>query len=208
MLATINETQAVFFTRELVSVDPATGKVRFSHHWRPAMRASVNACTPVILATSCLPPPATAKAPLFGRRRRRIKTVWTNDTSMSCHYSSCVVKNGLYWLPRPTGRADCAVDFKTGRVHWSQPGLRSGTVTLAGDLLVLSERGELVRAAASANGVPGQATRPHHQRRSPRLPGLSPGRFYFRDGETLRCLQLKQPWSLACAMDTTVSSLA
>ena len=50
MLATINETlQAVFFTREgLVSVDPATGKVRFNHHWRPAMRASVNACTPVI----------------------------------------------------------------------------------------------------------------------------------------------------------------
>jgi outer membrane protein assembly factor BamB len=200
VLATINETQqAVFFTREgLVSVDPAIGKVRFSHHWRPAMRASVNACTPVILGDLVFASTSYGKgATLLAVDGAELKTVWTNDTSMSCHYSSCVMNNGLLFgfHGRQEAGADLrCVDFKTGRVHWSQPGLRSGTVTRAGDdLLVLTERGELIRAAALANEfqVKQRARITRGEVRA--YPALAQGRFYFRDGETLRCLQLKQP---------------
>ena len=86
------------------------------------------------------------------------------------------------------------MDFKTGRVHWSQPGLRSGTVTRVGDdLLVLTERGELIRTAALANEflVKQRARITRGEVRA--YPALAQGLFYFRDGETLRCLQLKQP---------------
>ena len=162
------------------------------------MRASVNACTPVILGDLVFASTSYGKgATLLAVDGADLKTVWTNDTSMSCHYSSCVVKNGLLFgfHGRQEAGADLrCVDFKTGRVHWSQPGLRSGTVTLAGDdLLVLSERGELVRAAASANGfqVKQRARITRGEVRA--YPALAQGRFYFRDGETLLCLQLKQP---------------
>ena len=67
-------------------------------------------------------------------------------------------------------------------------------MTLAGDdLLVLTERGELVRAAASVNEfkVKQRARITHGEVRA--YPALAQGRFYFRDGETLRCLQIKHP---------------
>ena len=197
VLATINaKPQAVFFTREgLVSVDPATGKVHFSHHWRPAMHASVNACTPVVSGNRVFASTSYGKgATMLAVNDGKLETVWANDTSLSCHYSSCVVKDGyLYGFHgRQEAGADLrCVEFKTGRVLWSQPGLRSGTVTLAGDdLLVLTERGELVRAEASP-----KAFRIKQRARVTRgevraFPALANGRFYFRDGDKLVCLQL------------------
>ena len=101
------------------------------------MRASVNACTPVILGDLVFASTSYGKgATLLAVDGAELKTVWTNDTSMSCHYSSCVMNNGLLFgfHGRQEAGADLrCVDFKTGRVHWSQPGLRSGTVTRAGD---------------------------------------------------------------------------
>ena len=72
---------------------------------------------------------------------------------MSCHYSSCVVKNGLLFgfHGRQEAGADLrCVDFKTGRVHWSEPGLRSALSCAGDDLLVLPTR-RADRAAAVAN---------------------------------------------------------
>src|SRR5262249_35760965 len=40
----------LFFTRDgLLSLDPANGKVRFTHRWRPRINESVNAAMPVLL---------------------------------------------------------------------------------------------------------------------------------------------------------------
>ena len=176
-------------------LDPATGKVHFSHHWRPAMHASVNACTPVVSGNRVFASTSYGKgATMLAVNDGKLETVWANDTSLSCHYSSCVVKDGyLYGFHgRQEAGADLrCVEFKTGRVLWSQPGLRSGTVTLAGDdLLVLTERGELVRAEASP-----KAFRIKQRARVTRgevraFPALANGRFYFRDGDKLVCLQL------------------
>ena len=52
-------------------------------------------------------------------------------------------------LETPTLRC---VDLKTGSVRWKKD-LMAATITLAADdLLILTERGELIRAAASPDG--------------------------------------------------------
>ncbi len=194
-----NQAHAVFFTREgLVSVHPATGKVHFRHLWRPAMNASVNACTPVVLGNLVFASTSYGKgATVLAVQENDLETVWANDTSLSSHYASCVINNGFLFgfHGRQEAGADLrCVDFKTGRVRWSQPGLRSGTVTLAGEeLLVLTERGELIRAAAKPNAfqVNQRARVTRGEVRA--YPALAHGRFYFRDGDTLRCVQLNLP---------------
>ena len=72
---------------------------------------------------------------------------------MSNHYATSVYSGGyLYGFHgrqefNPSFRA---VDLKTGAVKWSVDRYRAGSVTLAGDrLLIARETGELVLAAAS-----------------------------------------------------------
>ena len=89
-----------------------------------------------------------------------------------------------------------AVDLKTGKVQWSVDRFRAGTVTLAGDkLLILRETGELVLAAATP-----QAFRPLAQAQilPPTIranPALADGFLYVRNTDTpepvLVCLDLR-----------------
>ena len=115
---------------------------------------------------------------------------------MSCHYSSCVTLNGyLYGFHgRQEAGADLrCIELKTGRVLWSQPGLRSGTLTLANmEILVLTERGELVRIAASPKEykIKQRARVTHGEVRA--FPALAQGYFYFRTGKKLTCLDLRE----------------
>ena len=87
------------------------------------------------------------------------------------------------------------VELQTGKVRWSQSGLSGANVLLAGDqLLVLTETGQLIRAAAAPGKfqeiaraqILGSGVRAY--------PALADGRFYARDKGRLVCVDLrKQP---------------
>jgi hypothetical protein len=91
-----------------------------------------------------------------------------------------------------------SVELATGAVKWSVDKFHAGTVTLAGDkLLVLRETGELILANASP-----QAFRPLAQAQilPPTIratPALSDGFLYVRNTDTpeatLVCLDLRGP---------------
>ncbi len=89
----------IFFTRQgIVSVDPATGAVRFSKRWRSRMNASVNAATPVVVDdqlffTSCY----DTGAILVRAARDGIEEVWSNDRSLSCHFGTPVYHDGCLY---------------------------------------------------------------------------------------------------------------
>ena len=113
---------------------------------------------------------------------------------MSCHYSSCVTLDGyLYGFHgrQEAGASLRCVELKTGRVLWNQPGLRSGTLTLANkEILVLTERGELVRISASPKNF-NVLQRSKVTREEVRaFPALAHGRFYFRGEKKLICIDL------------------
>ena len=199
VLSTImGKSNALFFTRKgLVSLNPVTGKVHFSHPWRPSMNASVNACTPIAVGNLIFVSTSYGKgATVLTVKENAIETLWSGDKSMSCHYSSCVTLNGyLYGFHgRQEAGADLrCIELKTGRVLWSQPGLRSGTLTLANmEILVLTERGELVRIAASPKEykIKQRARVTHGEVRA--FPALAQGYFYFRTGKKLTCLDLRE----------------
>jgi hypothetical protein len=85
------------------------------------------------------------------------------------------------------------VDFKTGKVRWQKDDFGAATLTLAGDqLLILTERGELIRTKASPTGFQPIARAevfPNHIRS---YPALANGLLYARSKDKLFCLDLRK----------------
>jgi len=146
---------AVFFTRQgLVGLDPASGAVLFQRVWRSRSAASVNAASPIVDGDRIfISASYETGAALLKVQGRTLAEIWSSDEAMSNHYATSVVHNGvLYGFHgrqefNPSFRA---VDLDSGKVRWSVDRFHAGTVTLAGDsLLILKETGELLLAPAS-----------------------------------------------------------
>ena len=197
ILAVINDMpQAIFFTRDgVVSTNPMAGKINFSHPWRPAINASVNACTPVAVGNLIFVSTSYGKgATVLAVDGKKLETVWSSDQSLSCHYSSVVHHDGHLYGFHGRQERGCdlrCVELKTGKVKWSFPGLRAGSVTLAGkELLVLTERGELVRGPASPNAFRPTARVQLMGATVRAYPALANGKLYVRNGRELVCVQV------------------
>jgi outer membrane protein assembly factor BamB len=189
----------IFFTRQgIVSLDPANGHVRFSKRWRSRMDASVNAAAPVVMGdqlffTACY----DTGAIVVRAKKAGIEELWSNDRSLSSHFSTPVYHDGyLYGFD---GRQDFGmvefrcIEAKTGKVRWSRDGFGCASMILAeGNLIVLSERGELVLVECKSDkyrekaraGVLTGPCRAHL--------ALANGRLYARDNAKLVCWNLKK----------------
>ena len=193
--------RVVFFTRQAVVVlDPKTGQVISQRGFRSPSQTSVNAATPIVLGNQIFVS-ATYEtgATVLQLEGSRFTPLWQSDEALSNHYATSVYANGyLYGFHgrqefNPSFRA---VDFKTGAVKWSEDQFHAGTVTLAGDrLLILRETGELLMAQATP-----EAFRPiaRAQILPPTLrsyPAVSDGFLYARNNDTksdtLICLDLR-----------------
>ncbi len=182
----------------LIGADPATGKVLFQLPFRPPQHASVTGATPIISDDHIFISAAyDTGAQLLRLRDGKPEKVWSNNESLSLHYSTPALRDGfLYGLHGrhdfPGGTELRCVEWKTGKVRWGKPGLSGANVLLAGDsLLVLTENGELVRVAADPEKF-------HELERAQILgrgvrayPALANGLFYARDKDKLVCVDLK-----------------
>ena len=199
MAATIGgRRSAIFLTRDnLIGLDPATGAIHFQRRWRARNAASVNAATPLVVGDSIFV--SAEYGPGAGVVRvegSKLMDLWASDEVLSNHYATSVYHGGyLYGFHgrQEFGPSLRAVEFKTGSVKWSQDQFRAGSITLAGDkLLVIRESGEMILAPASpqafkpiarAQILPG-VVRP--------LPALADGFVYVRNDNTLVCLDLRR----------------
>jgi len=196
--ATVGNLRSVFcLTRNgLLVVDPANGNVRFEFPWRARIQASVNAATPLIVSDLVfISASYQTGAALLQLAGSELKKVWSSDDVLSNHYASSVVLDGyLYGFHgrQEQGPSLRSVQLQTGKVMWSVDSFGSGTVTLAGEqLLVMKENGELLivaatmkafRPIAKAQIVPGTVRA---------YPALAQGRLYVRNENTLICVSLK-----------------
>jgi outer membrane protein assembly factor BamB len=192
---------ALFFTRQgLIGLDPATGAVRFERMWRSRSASSVNAASPLVVGNLVFVSATyDTGAAVFRVQGNQLAQLWASDDALSNHYATSVYRDGfLYGFH---GRQEFtpsfrAVDLKTGAVKWTVDGFHAGTVTLAGDrLLIVRETGELVMAPATPEGY-----RPIAQARilPPTIrsyPALADGFLYVRNNDTrsdtLVCLDLR-----------------
>jgi outer membrane protein assembly factor BamB len=189
---------AVFLTRAgLVALDPATGRVRFQRPWRARMAASVNAATPLVVGdlifVSAQYGPGAGVLRVTGSE---ITELWTSDEVLSNHYATSVHRNGyLYGFHgrQEFGPSLRAVELRTGKVLWSEEQFRAGSVTLAGNrLLILREGGELVLAEASTDAFTPIARAQILPPAVRAFPALSDGFFYARNEDTLVALDLRR----------------
>jgi outer membrane protein assembly factor BamB len=195
-----NRRYAFFFTRAgLVAADPANGTVQFQFPWRSRENASVNAATPLIIddmifLSACY----GTGAVLLKVQGNGVERVWSGDDILSNHYATSVRRGDfLYGIdgrcdpgysPGPSLRC---VELKTGKIRWREDSVGAASIILAGDsLLVLTERGELVRVAAAPEGYKEIARvqiMPDHVRA---YPALADGLLYARSTDKLVCFDL------------------
>ena len=203
VVAGIGGRRVVFvLTREaLEALNPADGKSIAHYPWRPAMHASVSGATPLVMGDLVF---LTASYDTGGTLLRwkggALEKVWSGEEGISAHYATPVHREGM--LYGFDGRADPGfqpppslrcVELQSGKVRWSEEGLKAGTVTLAGNqLLVLTGAGELIRAPATPDGfkssgrvqILGVEARAH--------PALADGLFYARSKDKLVCVDLRK----------------
>ena len=188
---------AIFLTRNgLIGLDPATGTVQFQREWRARQAASVNVATPLVLDdmifVSAEYGPGAAVLRVDGSK---LTALWTSDDVLSNHYATSVYRDGyLYGFHgrqefNPSFRA---VEFRTGKVRWSQEQFHAGSVTLAGDrLLILRETGELILAKASPDAFQPVARAQVLPPTVRAYPALVDGLLYVRNDNMLVCLDLR-----------------
>jgi len=189
---------ALVFTRTgLVGLDSETGEVRFEKRWRSRLGASVNAATPLVAEEQVFISASYGTgAALLRVSDGGLTDVWTGDESMTNHYATAVVHDGVLYGYH--GRQEYspslrAVDLQTGTVHWSQDRFGAGTITLAGDqLVILRENGELMLAEASSAGLNPLAIASILPGTVRAYPAIAAGRLFARNTDTLVAVDLRE----------------
>ena len=197
--ATINGKRlALFLTkRYLVALDPKTGKVLFQFPWQPSVQASVSAATPLAIDDLVfISASYGAGAALLKFRDTRPEKVWSGDDILSCHYATPIHHQGL--LVGFDGRQEqgCnlrCVELRTGKILWTLDEFGAGSVTLINDeLLILTEKGELIKAPASRDGFKPNARAQILPSNVRAYPAFADGFWYARSHDKLVCLDLRQ----------------
>jgi hypothetical protein len=189
---------AIFLTRAgLVGLDPATGRVQFQRPWRARIAASVNAATPLVIGDLLfISAEYGPGAGLFRLDGSMLTELWMSNDILTNHYATSVHHAGhLYGFHgrQEFGQSFRAVELRSGKVRWNQERFLAGTVTLAGDrLVILRERGELVLAPASPDGFKPLARAQILAGVVRAYPALADGFLFARDENTLVSLDLRK----------------
>ncbi len=200
----------------LVGFDPATGKVDFQFPWRAGILESVNASNPVVVGNQVLVSetygPGSA---LIEVKPGGYQVIWSDETkgrnkSLQTHWNTAVYHDGYVYgsSGRHTGDAELrCVEFATGKVMWSEPGLtRSSLLYVDGHFVCLSEYGELLLLKANpekfdvvsrvimrdkgGREIPGFGAPPLLRYPAWAAPVLSHGLMYVRGEGRLVCLEV------------------
>jgi len=213
--ATIHGRRHVFclMRQGLVSIDPATGAVRFSRWFRARVSESVNAATPVVVEDMVFISAAYygVGAVLLRVRPdgRHFDEMWHN-TVLEVHFSTPVYHRGFLYAfsgrNPPDARLRC-VEFRTGRLQWDRdeswrrtrrgqpPVYGRGSMILAdGKLIVLGEGGLLGLWRPNPKR-PEELSRwqvPELHYPCWTAPVLAQGRLYLRSENRLLCFDLRR----------------
>ncbi len=195
-----NHRCALFFTRAgLVGLAPGDGKIQFDYHWRSMMNASVNAATPLVVDDMIFLSACYGTGAILLRvHDNKLEKIWSGDDLLSNHYATSIYADGfLYGI---NGRADPGfspspslrcVEFKTGKVRWDESSVGAGTVVLAGsNLLILTEGGELIRAATAPDAFKSSDRAQVMPNGVRAYPALADGFLYARSTDKLYCVDL------------------
>jgi hypothetical protein len=208
--ARIADREVVFmFARGgLLAVDPAKGKTIAQFPWRSRKLESVNASSPVVVGNEVFISETYDLGSALVRLNGDVfDEVWSDrgrrrDRAMALHWNTPIEHEGYLYGSSGYHAADAelrCVEWKTGRVMWSEPGMgRSSLLLVDNALLCLSEDGtlRLVRAAPerfqelATWELAGSDGRPLLNYPAWAAPALADGLLYVQGADRLVCLQL------------------
>ena len=199
-LATLHgQRQIVFFTQSgLAGVDVKNGKVL----WRQPYKYSTSTAASPIVWQDIVYCSAgygvgggAFKIKKEGLSSFSSSELWRTEGKNINHWSTPVCKDGyLYGMFsfKEYGKGPVAcVDIRTGETKWKQEGFGPGNVILSGDqLLILSDKGELVLAAADPSGYKELARANVLQGKCWSTPTLAGGYVFARSTAEAGCFEL------------------
>jgi outer membrane protein assembly factor BamB len=200
----------IFARTGLIGFDPAAGRLEFHHPWRARMLESVNASNPVVVGDRVL----VSECYSIGSLLLKVKPggadpVWMDgrkrDPSLATHWMTPVHVDGFVYgsSGRHTSNAELrCVEFDTGKVRWSVPGLtRASLLAVDGHFVCLGEDGvlRLVKVdpdryvEVSKAVLRGPDGAPLLEYPAWAAPILSHGLLFVRGKDRLACLELIPP---------------
>ena len=142
----------------LVGFEPRGGTVDFHFPFRAKKPESVNASNPVVVGDTVFitesygPGSAVLRVRPGGYevvRREQSR----RGQSMSCHFMTPIHHDGILYGSSGQGSGEAelrAIDYMTGEIRWSEPGLGRATLLhVDGHLVVYTERGRLLLVEAT-----------------------------------------------------------
>jgi outer membrane protein assembly factor BamB len=185
---------AVLGTRELFVVRQSDGNQVWRALWPTKM--GENSADPIAVGDKVYVSSWWGMgAALFDLTQPADQPVWVNKDFQN-HIAAPVLFEGhLYGFDGPVHRrtqkiALRCVDFKTGLIQWSQPGMVGSLVVADRKLIILTNEGELVVAEANPTGYEEISRAKLVGAKSWAPPVLHRGRLYLRDGENIYCFEL------------------
>jgi outer membrane protein assembly factor BamB len=192
----------------LVGFDPLTGKVDFHYPWRARLHDSVNASTPVVVGDEVFLSEAYGPgSSLLRVRPGGFEVVWRDppgrNKAMQCHWNTPIHHDGYLYgsSGRYPGNAELrCIEWKTGKVTWSKPGLGLASLLYVdGHFVCLGEDGvlRLVKTTEKEYVEVAKAVVRERPDGPPLIrppawaaPILSRGLLYVRGEDRLVCLRL------------------
>jgi outer membrane protein assembly factor BamB len=189
------EAVLIFGEKHLFAVEPKSGHELWRFPWETSYNNSNP--DPIILGETILLSTYNRGAALLSVKEDKPTVIYKTD-ELNQHLSPGVLL-GEY-LYTFTGQATHASDFicfhvPTGKVKWHEKGMGTGSVIAAdNNLIIFSEKGELVLAEASPNAFKSLGKAHILGGRCWTSPALANGLLYVRNAKgDLACVDLRKP---------------
>ena len=164
-------------------VDLESGALAWRHRWLTTY--GCNAADPIVDGSRVFISSGYNRgAALLDVTATAANVVWANKEMQNQLNSSIKIGDYVFGFDgNDTGEVQLkCIEFATGKPRWSQPGFGLGSLTAAGErLIVLSENGELLVAPASPDGFQPAARAKILDGKCWTVPVLSNGHIYGRD---------------------------
>jgi len=146
-----NKAVVLFSAKSVVAVNVDDGKELWQYEWKTSY--DVNAADPVMVDGGkkvFISSGYNHGCAMLDVSTGQPKLLWTNKDMRNKHTNSVLYKGAIYGFDETTL---ACLDAADGKVKWTHKGLGRGSLMLADDkLIILSDKGMLVIAEASADG--------------------------------------------------------
>jgi outer membrane protein assembly factor BamB len=210
----LGERQVIFFTQSgLVSMSAKDGKLLWKHKFRYSTSTAMSPIVyqDMVYCSAGYGVGASVCKVSKNGENWEARQLWFEPANvLNNHWSTPVCKDGyLYGIYgfKEFGKAPLkCVEMATGKVSWSQEGFGPGGCTLVdGNVLVLSDKGELVWVKASPQGYEEVGRKHAVTGKCWSTPCVSNGKIYARSTKEGACLELG-PSSATARLEKTFTT--